>query len=370
MLKGMAGKKKDPLRDVRTRIDDIDQQLQRLLNERAGCAQDVARIKLEQGEEAEPAFYRPEREAEILRAVMARNEGPLGAEDVARIFREIMSCCLSLEQPLTVAYLGPEGTFTEAAAIKHFGHFALNRPQASTDEIFREVASRAAHYGVVPVENSTGGMVSDTLDCFIASELKICGEVELPIHHNLMVGAGVGDDAITTIYSHEQSFAQCRTWLDMHQPHAARVAVASNADAARRAAKETGVGAIAGEMAADRYQLRIVASNIEDRPDNTTRFLVIGREEVGPSSADKTSILISTKNRPGALFRILEPFHRHGISLTRIETRPSRGGPWSYVFFIDFDGHQNSPDVQKVLTEVGERSIELRVLGSYPQSVL
>ncbi|MEE9253382.1 MAG: prephenate dehydratase [Pseudomonadales bacterium] len=366
----MAGKKKDPLREVRARIDEIDQQMQRLLNERASCAQDVARIKLEQGEDAEPAFYRPEREAEILRAVMARNEGPLGDAEVARIFREIMSCCLSLEQPLTVAYLGPEGTFTEAAAIKHFGHFSHNRPHATIDEIFREVQSRGAHYGVVPVENSTEGMVNHTLDCFMASELKICGEVAIPIHHHLMVGAGTADDDLAVIYSHEQSLAQCRSWLDVHWPQVQRVAVGSNADAAQRAADAPGGAAIAGEMAADRYQLRIVASNIEDRPDNTTRFLVIGREQVGPSSSDKTSILVSTKNRPGALFQILEPFHLHGISLTRIETRPSRGGPWSYVFFIDFDGHQDSPEVKKVLEEVGERSIELRVLGSYPQSVL
>lgn len=366
----MAGKKKDPLREVRARIDEVDREIQRLLNERASCAQDVARIKLEQGDEAEPAFYRPEREAEILRAVMARNQGPLGDEEVARIFREIMSCCLSLEQPLTVAYLGPEGTFTEAAAIKHFGHFARQQPRATIDEIFREVESRAAHYGVVPVENSTEGMVNHTLDCFMASELRICGEVELPIHHHLMVGAQTTDEGIATIYSHEQSLAQCRSWLDMHWPRAQRVALGSNADAAKRAADEAGGAAIAGDMAADRYGLRIVASNIEDRPDNTTRFLVIGREQVGPSGTDKTSILVSTKNRPGALYQILEPFHRHGISLTRIETRPARGGPWSYVFFIDFDGHQDASEVKQVLEEVGERSIELRTLGSYPQSVL
>ena len=366
----MASKKKDPLREVRARIDDIDQQLQRLLNERASCAQDVARIKLEQGDDVEPAFYRPEREAEILRGVMARNEGPLGDEEVARLFREIMSCCLSLEQPLTVAYLGPEGTFTEAASIKHFGHFARNRPHASIDEIFREVESRAAHYGVVPVENSTEGMVNHTLDCFMGSDLKICGEVQLTIHQHLMVGAATQDDDIATIYSHEQSLGQCRSWLDLHWPHAERIAVSSNADAAQRAANEPGSAAIAGEMAAERYQLRIVASSIEDHPDNMTRFLVIGRGQVGPSSADKTSILVSTKNRPGALYRILEPFHRHGISLSRIETLPSRGGPWSYVFFIDFDGHQSSDGVKKVLEEVAEQSIELKSLGSYPQSVL
>lgn len=366
----MAPKKTDPLREVRARIDAIDRQIHRLLNERAGCAQDVARIKLEDGDDVDPAFYRPEREAEILRGVMTRNEGPLGDEEVAKIFREIMSCCLSLEQPLTVAYLGPEGTFTEAASIKHFGHFARNRPHATIDEIFREVESRAVHYGVVPVENSTEGMVNHTLDCFMGSDLKICGEVTLPIHHHLMVGAATQDDDIANIYSHEQSLGQCRSWLDMHWPRAKRIAVSSNADAAQRAANEAGSAAIAGDMAADRYQLRIVASSIEDRPDNTTRFLVIGREQVGPSSADKTSILVSTKDRPGALYRILEPFHRHDISLSRIETRPSRGGPWSYVFFIDFDGHQDSPGVKRVLEDVAEQSIELKLLGSYPQSVL
>ena len=355
------------LEAIRREIDTLDKELLDRINRRAGLARKVAEIKDGGGS---THYYRPEREAEVLRTLIDGNGGPLPPEHVARIFQEVMSACRALQKSLAVAYLGPEGTFTEAASIKHFGHFARNRPHPSIDEIFREVESRASHYGVVPVENSTEGMVNHTLDCFMGSDLKICGEVQLTIHQHLMVGAATRDEDIATIYSHEQSLGQCRSWLDLHWPRAERIAVSSNADAAQRAANEPGSAAIAGEMAAERYQLRIVASCIEDHPDNTTLFLVILRGQVGQSSDDKTSILVSTKNRPGALYRILEPFHRHGISLSRIETRPSRGGPWSYVFFIDFDGHQSSDAVKKVLEEVAEQSIELKSLGSYPQSVL
>jgi chorismate mutase/prephenate dehydratase len=360
----------DQLREVRARIDAIDRELQRLINERAACAHRVAEIKTADSGDEAPVFYRPEREAEILTRVKRENTGPLSDNDMAHLFREIISCCLALEQPLTIAYLGPAGTYTEAAAVKQFGHFASTRASSTIDEVFREVEAEAAHYGVVPVENSTEGMVNHTLDCFMTTPLRICAEVELPIHHSLMAAPSTERSAITTIYSHQQSFGQCRRWLDSHYPGIERVAVNSNAEAARIAVKRSDCAAIAGDMAAERYGLRVLSTNIEDRPDNKTRFLVIGRQKVGPSGRDKTSILVSTRNEPGALYRVLEPFHRHGISLTRIETRPSRAGSWTYVFFIDFDGHESAPEIEAVLRDVRSVAIDVKSLGSYPQNVV
>lgn len=358
------------LATLRERIDGIDLELQRLLNARAEAAQEVARVKLKADPSAEPVFYRPEREAQVLSRVKARNTGPMGDEEMARLFREIMSCCLALEQPLTVAYLGPEGTFTEAAAIKHFGHFARTRPMASIAEVFREVESGSAHYGVVPVENSTEGVVNHTLDSFMPSPLQIAGEVELRIHHHLLAPPGVAPEALSRVFSHQQSLAQCRYWLDAHWPKLERIPVASNAEAAAMVRRETNAAAIAGEMAAERYGLVRLADNIEDQPDNTTRFLVLGRQKVLPSGRDKTTLLVSTRNEPGALYQLLEPFHRHGISLTRLETRPSRAGNWSYVFFIDCEGHQDDPAVAQVIDELRAITIEVKSLGSYPRAVL
>ncbi len=358
----------DKLKPVRERIDAIDRELLRLFNERAECALKVGEIK--QGDQSEdPVYYRPEREAQILTRLMNENDGPLSDTDVAGLFREIISCCLNLELPLTVAYFGPEGTYTEAATVKQFGHFAGTRPLASIDEVFREVESGSAHYGVVPVENSTEGMVNHTLDCFLESSVKICAEVELPIHHALL-RAEDADGDITQILSHAQSLAQCRSWLDRNYPGVERVAVASNAEAARQAAESTDAAAIAGEMAAERYGLRILSAHIEDQPDNKTRFLVLGRQDVGPSGRDKTSILVSVRNEPGALLRVLEPFDRFGISLTRIETRPARSGDWSYVFFIDFDGHERDDNARQVLEAIRSVAFEVRSLGSYPQTVV
>jgi chorismate mutase/prephenate dehydratase len=362
------------LDSVRGRIDAIDRELQRLLNERAACALSVAHIKHAEPGDQPPVFYRPEREAQILARIKQENQGPLSDDDLARLFREIISCCLNLEQPLTIAYLGPPGTYTEAAAVKQFGHFAGIRALASIDEVFREVESEGAHYGVVPVENSTEGMVNHTLDCFMDSPVLICAEVELPIHHALLVNARAVDDPagepVTEILSHAQSLAQCRGWLDAHYPGTPRVPVNSNAEAARLVAERPGAAAIAGEVAADRYGLRILATRIEDHPDNKTRFLVIGRQRVGVSGRDKTSILVSTRNEPGALYKVLEPFHKHGISLTRIETRPAKSGSWSYVFFIDFDGHHSEARIRTVLDEVAQVAMEVRSLGSYPQAVV
>ncbi len=356
---------------IRERIDVVDAELQRLLNERAQLALEVAEVKQAQQGEAATVYYRPEREAQIITRLKERNSGPLSDTDIARLFREIISCCLAFEQPLTVAYLGPAGTYTEVAARAQFGQFAPLVPMAGIDEVFREVETAQASYGIVPVENSTEGMVNHTLDCFMSasSTIRICAEVEVPIHHALLTHPD-NDGAIVRILSHAQSLAQCRGWLDTHYPGVERLAVASNAEAARQASETPALAAVAGEVAANRYGLKVLATRIEDHNHNKTRFLVLGRQDVGLSGQDKTSILVSTKNRPGALYRVLEPFHRHGVSLTRIETRPARSGDWSYVFFIDFDGHKRDERVRTVLAQVGEVALQVRWLGSYPRSVL
>ena len=360
----------DGLNEVRTEIDAIDVQLLELLNARADCAERVAVIKGQaSADEATTVFYRPEREAQIFDRLRSLNKGPLSGELVERLFREIISSCLALEMPLAIAYLGPAGTYTETAAIKQFGQFTNRRALTTIDEVFREVESGAVHYGVVPVENSTEGMVNHTLDCFMGSRLSICAEVELPIHHAFMLPRGGDIARVKRVVSHQQSLAQCRRWLDAQLPGVERLSVSSNAEAARMVAADETLGAIAGEMAASNYGLDVYAQNIEDEPNNVTRFLVLGDQEVGASGQDKSSLLVSTRNEPGALVNILEPFQRHGISLTRIETRPSKTGNWSYVFFIDFDGHQSDPKIQTVLAEVAEVTMELRSLGSYPKAV-
>ncbi|MCH4563645.1 MULTISPECIES: prephenate dehydratase [Halomonas] len=356
------------LDELRQRIDELDGDILRLISERAACAQRVAEIKTV--EDPQAVFYRPEREAQVLRRIMALNQGPLDSEEMARLFREIMSACLALEQPIKVAYLGPEGTFTQQAALKHFGESALSMPMAAIDEVFREVEAGAVNYGVVPVENSTEGVVNHTLDSFMDSSMRICGEVVLRIHHHLLVAETTRRDKVSRIYSHPQSFAQCRKWLDAHFPHAERVPVSSNAEAARLVKTEWHSAAIAGDMAAKLYGLTRLAEKIEDSPDNSTRFLIIGNQDVPMSGEDKTSIVVAMRNQPGALHDLLEPFHRHQIDLTRLETRPSRSGVWNYVFFIDFKGHCEEPRVAAVLEEVQLRAAELKVLGSYPVGVL
>lgn len=356
---------------LRNQIDSIDEEIARLISARAECAQQVAEVKkAELPEDAKVLFYRPEREAQVLRKAMERNAGPLSNEEMARLFREIMSACLALENPVKVAYLGPEGTFTQQAALKHFGHSAVAIPFSAIDEVFREVEAGAVHYGVVPVENSTEGVVTHTLDNFMNSNLKICGEVELRIHQNLLVSDVTHVSSITRIYSHSQSLAQCRKWLDSHYPKAERVAVSSNAEAAKRLKGEWNAAAIAGSMAADLYGLTILAEKIEDQPDNSTRFLIIGQQAIPPSGVDKTSVVVAMRNEPGALHNLLEPFHRHSIDLTRVETRPSRTGVWTYVFFIDFVGHVQDPLISEVLAEVSARCADLKLLGSYPKAVL
>ncbi|OGI42307.1 MAG: chorismate mutase [Candidatus Muproteobacteria bacterium RBG_16_64_11] len=354
------------LRELRNQIDALDERIQDLIARRAQLAQEIATAKHRNGA---ANFYNPEREVEVLRKAVKRNRGPLSNEDVARLFREIMSLCLALESRLKVAFLGPEGTFTHAAALKHFGHAVEVVPAGSIAEVFREVESDAVHFGVVPIENSTEGMVNHTLDMFMDSPLKICGEVELRIHHHLLA-KGKGLRAIKKILSHHQSLAQCREWLDTHLPAVERVPVASNAEAARQAARNKNYAAIAGGSAAELYGLKVLAANIEDEPDNTTRFLIVGKLDVQPSGDDKTSLLLSGHNRPGSLAALLAPLSRHGINMTRIESRPSRKGVWEYVFFFDLDGHREDEKLRAALAELEREAAFVKLLGSYPKAVL
>ncbi len=368
----------DKLTDIRKRIDELDQQIQNLINERASCAQQVAEVKRQASADnasdnssnTDPAsFYRPEREAQVLRAVLDRNTGPLGDEEMARLFREIMSACLALEHPMQVAYLGPAGTFTELAALKHFGYSIRPQPMSAINEVFREVESGSVAFGVVPVENSTEGVVSHTLDMFINSPLKICGEVLLRVHHHLL-SKTESLAGIKEVTAHQQALSQCREWLDVNLPGVQRVAVSSNAEAARIAAERPDVAAISSERAAELYKLNMLASNIEDEPDNTTRFLVIGKHAVPPSGNDKTSIVVSSKNQSGSLHRLLAPLANYERSMTRIESRPSRRGAWEYVYFIDVEGHAEDLPMQRALRALEREATLYKLLGSYPIAVL
>ncbi|MFZ5579150.1 MAG: prephenate dehydratase [Pseudomonadota bacterium] len=356
------------LEEVRERIDQVDQRLLELLSERAGLAHLVGEIKRAEGSE-DVQFYRPEREAQVLRRIQALNQGPLDDTSVAWLFREIMSACLALEQPVRVAYLGPAGTFTQMAALRQFGHAAELAPCMSIPEVFRVVASGAVSFGVAPVENSTEGGVSLTQDALLAHDLSICGEVALRIHHQLLSRA-TDSSEVRRVYGHAQSLGQCRRWLDEHLPLAERVPVSSNGEGARLAAGEEDAAAIAPEVAAELYQLNILAANIEDETHNTTRFVVLGGKDAGPSGSDKTSLALSTSNKPGALYHLLKPLAERGISLTRIESRPSRTQAWEYLFFIDLDGHRTDPPVAEALLELEAQAAWLRVFGSYPKAVL
>jgi len=357
------------LGNIRESIDAIDARIHALLNERARYAQLVGISKSTSGKAVD--FYRPEREAEVLRMALERNQGPLRNEEIARLFREIMSACLAQQEPLKVAFLGPEGTFTQAAVLKHFGSSVRALPLPAIDEVFHEVEGGIADFGVVPIENSSEGTVNHTLDMFLSSALKICGEVELRINHHLM-GKMSGTEAIKRVCAHPQALAQCRGWLDEQLPDVERVAVSSNAEGARRARDERGTAAIASHAAAEIYGLNLLANEIEDRQDNTTRFLVVGRKLFSASGVDRTTLLVSGTDTddPGALFRLLEPLAEHRVNMTRIESRPSRKRKWDYVFFIDIEGHIGDPPVAKALAALQERASLFKVLGSYPRAVL
>jgi chorismate mutase/prephenate dehydratase len=353
---------------VRARIDAVDEQIHHAINERARLAQQVGISKTAAGRAVD--FYRPEREAQVLRRARARNAGPLRDAEVLRLFREIMSACLAQQEPLKVAFLGPEGTFTQTAVLTHFGHSVRALPLASIDEVFHEVEAGSADFGVVPIENSSEGTVNHTLDRFLSSPLKICGEVELRIRQHLM-GSMNALGRIVRVCSHPQSLAQCREWLEEHLPGIEQVPVSSNAEGARRARDEKGTAAIAGDTAAEVYGLKVLAAEIEDRADNTTRFLVLGPKLFAPSGEDRTTLLVSVlhTDAPGALYRLLEPLAKHRVSLTRIESRPSRRRKWDYVFFIDFEGHVEDQHIAKALAALKKRASLFRVLGSYPRAV-
>lgn len=348
----------DPLNPYRAKIDAVDDTLLRLLNERAALAREIGRLK-------NGSAYRPEREAQILRRMREQNPGPLSPEAISKVFREIISACLALEKSLSVAYLGPPGTFSESAAVAHFGHAAELRDCASIDEVFREVEATASDYGLVPVENSSGGAVGRTLDLTAQTPLKICGEVMLRVHHHVMTRAEALAD-VKKIYSHAQSFAQCHEWLNRNLPGVPRIPVESNALAASMAANEAGAAAIAGEAAAERYRLPILARNIEDEPENTTRFWVIGQHDAGRSGVDKTSVVMGAANRPGAMYELLEPLSKYGVSMSRLESRPSRAALWEYLFFVDIEGHREDDAVAAALSELAGKAAFLKILGSYP----
>jgi len=360
---------KDELTRLRESIDLLDKQLLEIISARAKCASQVGAYKRENGDQDDCQFYRPEREANVLRRVAELNPGPLSNEEMARLIREVMSACLALERQLNIAFLGPEGTFTEEAALKHFGHSVQTSALSSISEVFREVESGAANYGVVPIENSTEGVITHTLDNFTRSPLKIVGEVELRIHHYLLSQESTLKD-VTLINSHQQALAQCRKWLDSNMSTIDRESVASNAQAAVNASEKPGVAAIASRSAADKYGLNILARNIEDMPENTTRFLIIGTNTAAASGVDKTSLIVSAPNKPGALYNLLQPFARNNVSMTRIESRPSRGVNWEYVFFLDLDGHVDDKPLQQALNELAEVADMVNILGSYPKAVL
>lgn len=348
---------------LRQDIDRLDEEVLRLLSERARLAQKVGEIK-------RGNLYRPEREAQVLRRIAALNPGPLPETAVRTIFREIMSACLALEQPLTIAYFGPAGTFTESAAKKHFGSAPTFMPYLTIDDVFRAVEAGQADYGVVPIENSTEGSVGRTLDQLLVSPLMICGEVNLRIHQNLMSKAD-SLEHVKKLYSHAQSLAQCHEWLNRNLPQLPRVPVASNAEAARLAAEDPEACAIAGEAAARLYELNILAANIEDDPNNTTRFIVLATHDAGPSGNDKTSFVCSAQNRPGAVHDLLTPLKTHGVSMSRFESRPARGfgnSRWEYVFFIDIEGHRGDPQVRAAFDDLKNCVGFLKELGSYPRA--
>jgi chorismate mutase/prephenate dehydratase len=358
------------LQNLRERIDLIDEQLLELFNQRAQYAIEVADAKKQQLKPGESVdFFRPDREAQVIQHIKETNKGPLSDKEVARLIREVMSACLALEQPLRIAYLGPEGTFTQAAALKHFGHSVETVAMSCIPDVFSAVQANHADFGLVPVENSTEGVISHTLDMFLKSDLKVCGEVEVRVHHQL---ANLSQDPakIKKIYSHQQSFAQCRNWLDQNYPDIERIPVNSNAEAAKLASHDETAAAICGVQAVENYGLRVMSHNIEDMSDNTTRFMVIGDLNVAASGNDKTSLLLSTRNQPGSLLKLLKPLADHNISMNKIESRPSPDKMWAYVFFIDIDGHQDDEPVKQALKELQQQASLFKILGSYPKVVM
>lgn len=355
------------LSNVREQIDALDAKIQQLISSRAELATLVRESKGKLDHAVD--YYRPEREAEVLRAVQERNTGPISDTEMLRLFREIMSVCLAQQEPLKIAYLGPEGTFTQQAVNLHFGHSVQAMGMGTIDEVFSQVESTEADFGVVPVENSNQGIVSHTLDRFVNSDLKISGEIQMAIHHNLLSQAKSLAD-IERLYSHQQSLSQCKSWIRQNLPQAECIAVSSNAEAARRVRSAPDAAAISSRAAAEIYGLPVMFADIEDQADNATRFLVVGRRLLAPSGDDKTSVMLAGSEGPGALHSLLEPLARHNLNMTRIESRPASSAAWSYVFFIDVDGHAETEPLKTALSEMQAVSSLTRVLGSYPKAIV
>lgn len=352
---------------LRDTIDDLDQKIQRLINERVEVAGQVAEVKMAASVDGKAEFYRPEREAQVLRRVKERNKGPLSDDEMVRLMREIMSFSLAAEMPITVAYLGPAGTYTQGAVVKHFGQAARTMDVKTIADVFKVVEEGRANFGVVPVENSSEGMISVTLDAFLDSDLKVCGEVSLPIRHQLLSLAD-GMSKITKVAAHSQALAQCREWLNRYMPDVETQATLSNAEAAIMAREDKSLAAIASDTAAKLYGLDIIASGIEDDKNNTTRFLVIGKKSYPSSGEDKTSLVVSAPNKAGSLYSLIKPFSDHGVDMSRIESRPSRKNNWEYVFFIDVLGHQDDEAVQSALVDIQKSAAYFKLLGSYPRA--
>ncbi len=354
------------LKQIRDQIDAVDSDILRLLNQRVALAQKIGEIKEKYSSE-DAVVYRPEREAQVIRRLISENQGALSEEQIDVLYREIMSICRGAEARMRIAVLGPAGTFTEMAALQQFGSSVDIVLKARIDQIFKAVETSEVNYGVVPVENSSEGVVNVTADLLVSTSLVIAGEIKLPIHQALLSNQSELSE-IKTIYSHAQSLSQCRLWLLENVPSATIESVASNAEAARLASESEDCAAIAGENAAAHYGLSVLAAHIEDNKQNATRFIVLSRERVAPSGRDKTSLLMSCKNEPGSLFKLLRPLHDHGVSMLKIESRPSKTRRWEYLFFVDIEGHQDDPAVIPALREVEDAAAYFRVLGAYPLS--
>ncbi len=352
------------LATLRQQIDDIDDRILELLNERARLVGQVASLK----ERLQVPFYVPSRERQIVDRLAEKNPGPFPTEAVRPVFQEIFSACLSLERVQKVAYLGPEATFTHMAVKRQFGLSARTIPVGTIAGVFEEVERGRADFGVVPVENSAEGVVNHTLDTFVDSNLKISAEIVLKISHCLLLRPDLEVAKVERVYSHPQALAQCRRWLGANLPRATVVEASSTAEAARLAREDARGAAIGSEMAGRFYELAVARRNIEDMEQNVTRFLVIGTKQAEPTGNDKTSVLLAVGDEPGMLYRVLEPFSRRGVNLSKIESRPSRKKAWEYVFFVDIDGHQKDEPVRAALAEVEPACMSMKVLGSYPKA--
>ena len=352
----------DTLQGIRRRIDALDARVVKLLSARAKIAQQVGKLK------NGATVYRPDREAQVLRRVAALNRGPLSAASLRHIYGEIMSACRALEDAMTVAYLGPQGTFSQEAAIRHFGNSIATHSCASIDEVFKQVETAAAGYGVVPVENSTEGAIGRTLDLLLTTPARVCGEIMLPVRQCLMSKA-TSLNRIRKVYSHAQSLGQCQRWLARKLPGVTQVAVVSNAEAAVLASRDSRAAALASKTAAELYHLNLLARNVQDESRNITRFLVLSQEDVAPSGRDKTSLILSTRNVPGAIQGLLTPLARNSVSMTRLESRPARTGRWEYVFYVDIEGHAQDAPVARALAAIERSASFYKNLGSYPASL-